>query len=338
MLPGGGGEDGIIDQDVGVPDGLAHAQGVGAKSQVVVPGEDGELPLLLVKEVVVAGVAQVTVPVHQKHLAHKIPQRTVHVYGLFQVFAAVQIFQRLDEPPLVRLSGRKFGVVENARVALRVIVDVAQVHVMVFVGKEPVIGLIELAVVYAEIPPGKGLLRLFHRQEQAPGLPVHRHPCETAQGRRHAQKVHDVIGQVGFQVAVVLEGGVQGELVQAVIAAPLPVVVELQLQAVAGKAVFFGQPQGVVPLGPQPHLAKGFPIDLHRGGNVRLLRGASQEGFPILHPQVDGVDPSLVKQPGDVPRVFLRRQEQPGIPPRPQQQTEKHSQGRRPQAQLIPML
>ena len=78
-LPPGGGVDGPVDERVGVPDGVRHPQGVGAEGQIVVPGQDGQHPVLLIEEVVVAGVAQVAVPVHHKDLHRKIPQHLVHV-------------------------------------------------------------------------------------------------------------------------------------------------------------------------------------------------------------------------------------------------------------------
>ena len=79
------------------------------------------------------------------------------------------------------------------------------------------------------------------------------------------------------------------------------IVVEFQLQAVPGQAVLLRQPEGVVPLGPQAHLVKFLPVDDRGAGDIFLRRGVFQKGRPVLHPQVHGVDPAIVKEAGGVP-------------------------------------
>ena len=69
---------------------MGHPQGVGSEGQIIVPGKDGEKAVLLIEKIVVPGVPHVTVPIHNEHLDHKVPQRLVHLDGGGQVFSAVQ--------------------------------------------------------------------------------------------------------------------------------------------------------------------------------------------------------------------------------------------------------
>ena len=248
-----------------------------------------------------AGMAQVTVPVHHKDLHCKVSQHLVHVDRRLQIFAGRQHPQGLDQPLPVRPVRVKLGVVKDVGVAVGVIANVPQGHVGVLRVQGAVVRLIERSVIRAEIPPGKGLLRLLDGQKQPPRLTVHRHPGVATQGRRYLHIVHHVVDQVRFEITVVLKGGVQGELVQAMVVAPVHIVVEFQLQTVPGQAVLLRQPEGVVPLGPQAHLVKLLPVDDRGAGDILLRRGVFEESRPVLHPQVHGVDPAIVKEAGGVP-------------------------------------
>ena len=169
-------------------------------------------------------------------------------------------------------------------------------------------------MIRAEVPPGKGLLRLLDGQKQPPGGTVHRHPGIAAQRGRHLHVGHHVVDQPGFEVAVVLEGGIQGEFVQAVVIPAVQIVVEFQLQAVPTEAVFLRQPEGVVPLGPQAHLIESLPVDDRGAGDIFLRRGVFEEGRPVLHPQIYGVDPAVVKEAGGVLRRGAGGPEAQGLP------------------------
>ena len=111
-------------------------------------------------------------------------------------------------------------------------------------------------------------------------------------------RVHDV----KLEVAVVLKGGVQGELVQAVVVPAVHIVVELQLEAVPAQSILLRQPQGVVPLGPEAHLVKFLPVDDGGAGDVLLLRRVRDELPPVLYLKVHGVDPAVVKEAVGIPR------------------------------------
>ena len=189
-LPPGGGVDGPVEEHVGVPDGVGHPQGVGAEGQVVVPGQDGEHPILLVEEVVVSRVPQIAVPVHHEHLDHKVAQHLIHIHRRLQVLPGGQGFQSLNEPGLVRPAHIELGVVENIGVALRAVAHIAQGHVGVLGIQGGVVRLVELSVVRPEIPPGEGLLRLLNGQEQPPGGVIHRHPGVATQRGRHLHIGH----------------------------------------------------------------------------------------------------------------------------------------------------
>ena len=197
-LAGAGGVDGIIHIQLRVVDGVRHTQRVGGKGQVIVPGQHAQPPVFLVEKIVVAGAAQVAVQIDGEHLHHKVPQHPVQVHRLFQLLPGGKLLQRFDQPLLVRRGGVELGGAEDVVVVFLLRAGVAQGHVRVFVGKALVVRLVQLAVVRPEAAAGKSLLRLLHRQEQPPVLPVHRHPHIAAQGRGHAHVVHHPVGGVVF--------------------------------------------------------------------------------------------------------------------------------------------
>ena len=67
----------------------------------------------------------------------------------------------------------------------------------------------------AEVPQREGFFGLFDREEEAVRFAVYRHPREGAQRRGDAEPRHKAVGDEIFQIAVVLEGRVERELVEA---------------------------------------------------------------------------------------------------------------------------
>ena len=239
--------------------------------------------------------AQIAVPVHHKNLHGEIPQHLVHIDGGFQFFTGGQGFQRLDHPFLIGFRSLELGVFKDAGIAVRVIVDISQRHVGVFRIQGTVIRLVQLPVIIPEIPAGKGFLRLLYRQEQAPVLSVDRHPDIAAKGRRHPHERHHIVDHVGFQVAVVLKGSVQGKFVQPIIIPAVQELVEFQLEAVAGKPVFLRQPQGIVALCPQPDIMKRFSVDFDGAGHIFFAFGVCDKSAPVRNLDINGVHPAVVK-------------------------------------------
>ena len=78
-----------------------------------------------------------------------------------------------------------------------------------------VVRLVEPPVGGAEVPQREGFFGLFDREEEAVRLAVYRHPREGTQRRGDAEPRHEAVGDEVFQIAVVLEGRVERELVEA---------------------------------------------------------------------------------------------------------------------------
>ena len=80
-----------------------------------------------------AGMSHVAVPVHDEDLGGEIAEDFVYVDGRLQIFTGGKDLQRFDQALLFFAGGSEFGVVKNAGVAGRAVVDVFQGHVGVLV-------------------------------------------------------------------------------------------------------------------------------------------------------------------------------------------------------------
>ena len=74
--------------------------------------------------------AGVAIPVDHKIVDDEIAQHLVRVEHIFQVLIGRQLFQRRNQPLLIRLRDVRLRVVEDVRVAVRVVVDVLQLHIL----------------------------------------------------------------------------------------------------------------------------------------------------------------------------------------------------------------
>ena len=296
-LPGGGGVDGGVDIQLRVIDRLRHSERVGGKGQVVIPGKDLQLPILLVEEVIVSRAPQIAVQIDDKHLNGKITERFLHADSAFQISTiSVQSFERFDKARLVLLVGLEFGIAEDVVVISRVVRNILESHVFIFCVQGSVVRLVELAVTGTEIPPGKCLLRLLHGEEKAVGISVYRDPHVAAQRRRDAHVLHHVIGDVVFQIAVVLEGGIQRKFVQTVVGLSFLKMVEFQFQAVALQPVLRHQTSGIISLCPKSGVGKGLPVYDRIAPEIGFGGRCGEKGFPVLQLQVDRMYPAVVKK------------------------------------------
>ena len=104
-------------------DGIVHQRGgvrgthKASKGQVVVPGDHGELAVLLIEVVVVDHRAGVAVKIAHKVVYHKVADDLLHVHHFLQVFLGVQLLQAGDEPVLVAVGDVGFSVVKDILVA-----------------------------------------------------------------------------------------------------------------------------------------------------------------------------------------------------------------------------
>ena len=98
--------------------------------EVIVPRDHRQLPILLIEIIVVDHRAGVAIPVDHKIVDDEIAQHLVRVEHIFQVLIGRQLFQRRNQPLLIRLRDVRLRVVEDVRVAVRVVVDVLQLHIL----------------------------------------------------------------------------------------------------------------------------------------------------------------------------------------------------------------
>ena len=96
-LTGGRRIDGIINIKCGIVDRIRHSQGVSAECQIVIPGKDADAPLFLIKKIIVAGAAQITVQIYHKNLNCEITENLIHINSRFQIFAGRKDFQSADQ-------------------------------------------------------------------------------------------------------------------------------------------------------------------------------------------------------------------------------------------------
>ncbi len=61
---------------------------------------------------------------------HKIAENLVDVQNLLQAFSLAEGLQRGNEPGLVHLGDVRFGVLEDVGVAVRVVVNVPELHIV----------------------------------------------------------------------------------------------------------------------------------------------------------------------------------------------------------------
>ena len=164
-------------------------------------------------------------------------------------------------------------------------------------------GLVQRTPVPAKVPPEKCLLHALHRQVQPPVLPVDGEEGEAAQRRGHAGVGHHGIAEVVLEAGVVLNNIVQTQLIQPIETLVSVVVVKLNFEAVAAAAHTLHGGEGGVPLGPKAHISARLPVNHHRAGDILLIGTARQEVRPVVHDDIDGVNPVRIKEPVGVGRL-----------------------------------
>lgn len=158
------------------------------------------------------------------------------------------------------------------------------------------VGLVELSVIAAVVALQEGLLHALYCQVQSPLLTVHRNIHEAAQRSVHPEICHHLVGKVVLHIGVVLDDVVETQLVEAVVGGGAVIVVKLDLEAVAVIAVVGHLGERGISLGPDSYVFVGLIVD-HQGAEDVLLIGAGvQKALPVVHNDVNGVDPAGVKE------------------------------------------
>ncbi len=303
---------------------------------------------------------------------HKVANHLLDIHHRGEVLSGRQLFQGLNQAALVSLGHAGFGILPDVGVALRVVVDILQLHISrahaaphargrarllpsgpqggggvkalgrvrnikaaggPFNGghgrglpaprgrvpfraaageveaahgkvlchapaspKAHAVRLVEPALVRAVIALQKGLLHPLHCQIQPPVLPVYGEKGEAAQGGLYPKGVHQGVGKIVLQHGGVLNQVVQAQLVQPIVGLAAVVVVELHLKAVALAAQSGHGGQRGVALCPNAHIFAGLPVNHHIGLIIFLVGGVGKQVFPVVHHNVDGVYPCVVKQ------------------------------------------
>ena len=156
-------------------------------------------------------------------------------------------------------------------------------------------------MVVAVVALEEGVFHALHRQVQAPILTVDRDVHITAQGGGGTEGAHHPIGEVVLHQGGVLDEVVQAQFVQTVVGLGAVILVELQLETVPVAAHGGHAAQRGVALGADAHGAAGLAVDDHGAHGVFLILAGVDESLPIVHDDVDGVDPVGVEQTGLVP-------------------------------------
>ena len=145
--------DRFVDEGVDRGGGVAGLEG--AEGQVVVPGDHAELAVLLVQIVVVDHAAGIAVAVDDEIVDHEVAKDLVHIQDRFQVFIGAELLQGGNQPLLIGGGDLGLGVVEDVGVAVRIIVDILQLHVVAAhaAGAAPVV----LSAGEARLPAGEAL-------------------------------------------------------------------------------------------------------------------------------------------------------------------------------------
>ncbi len=154
-----------------------------------------------------------------------------------------------------------------------------------------------------QIPAGlSGTLHiaLFYalcRQIQPPILAVDGDVNVTAQRRVNSKICHQPVSQAVLHIGIVLNDVVQTELVKAVIRASRLVMVELQLETVPVAVHGGNHAERSIALCPDADILIGFPVDYHGAGGIFLIFTGLQKSVPIVHHNLNGMDPAGIEQP-----------------------------------------
>ena len=101
-----------------------------AEGKVVIPGDHAELTVALIQIIVVDHGAGVAVAVANEVVHNKVAKHLVHIQHAFQIFIGPELFQRGDQARFVTFVHRGFGTVKDVGIAVRVVVDIFQFHVV----------------------------------------------------------------------------------------------------------------------------------------------------------------------------------------------------------------
>ena len=159
------------------------------------------------------------------------------------------------------------------------------------------IRLVQVAVGHTVISQDEAVFNGFYRQIQTPILTVDSNVHKAAQRSIGTEFIHHGVGQVVLHHGVVLDHIVQTQLVQAVIALGIIILIKLDLKAVPLGTHGGNRGQRGVSLAPNAHIAEGFAIDHHIAHGIDLALGSAQKRVPIVNHDVNGVDTAVIKQP-----------------------------------------
>ena len=158
------------------------------------------------------------------------------------------------------------------------------------------VGLVELAVITTAVALQESLLHALYCQVQSPLLTIHRDINKAAQGGVHPEIRHHLVGKVVLHVGVVLDDVVEAQLVEAVVGGGAVIVVKLDLEAVTVIAVAGHLGERGVSLGSDGYVFVGLIVDHQGAEDVFLIDAGVQKTLPVVHNDINGVDPAGVKE------------------------------------------
>ena len=142
----------------------------------------------------------------------------------------------------------------------------------------------------------EGILHRFHSQIQAPVLTVHGDICIAAQRSRRAKVSHEAIGQIVLHHGGILDEVIQAQLVQTVIAFSVIILVKLDLETVPIAVHGRNRTERGIALGTNTHIAVGLAVDHHRANRILLVLAGLEKAVPVIHNDIDTMDPFGIKE------------------------------------------
>ena len=157
--------------------------------------------------------------------------------------------------------------------------------------------LVQFTVVTAIITLEEGVFYPLYCQIKPPILAIDSKVSIAAKGRIHAKFPHHTVCQVVLHIGCILDCIIQTQLIQTVVALRAVVLVELDFEAVPVAAHRGDRRQRRVALCPDTHIPVSLTIDHHSADGVLLVLTSVNESLPVIHHDVDRMDPPGIKNP-----------------------------------------
>ncbi len=184
------------------------------------------------------------------------------------------------------------------RLVLHPILQVKLIAVTSTAAHAHAVWLVEFSVIAAVVALQEGLLHPLHRQVETPVLPVDGEVDIAAKRGIHTKVAHHLIGEIVLHIGVVLDNVVEADLIQAVVVDGAVIVVKLHFETISVVAIAGHLGQRGISFGPDGHILIALVVDDQVTQDVLLVGAALQEPLPVVHDNVNGMDPGGIETGG----------------------------------------